>query len=417
MQVQEKGDRIFPTQEIGSIAKPSWRVRGVSDEAKITSQDIVEAERWGKTLEIENCESLIDLLKKRQTLSTPPGEIEKDAIRDWSVRYVLRLFDKANLDHVYSGEQWRVEMYEHLVRNIQGFKLLGSVHSFDYKYFTKGAVVDEPRFRQPIHLAEFEFVKSNTSKLVKIPITGPYTVVDWSFNEFYETQLRNEYDPEKLPDLRRIYFEARRKFMIDLVKNVLRREVSELISHGATWIQIDEPAVTTRPDDEEMELFVDAINELTSGFSGCTFSVHNCYSDYRLLARYAPRLRDITQLALEFANRDSTELGVSLDERPGYAVLQNFIDQGYSGGIGLGVTHVHDYSDKPGNGARVEGRSIIESPELIRDRILVASKILRDPSRISVNPDCGLRTRTWDVTYEKLLAMDRGAELARRSIS
>ncbi len=414
---QNSEKKIFPTQEIGSIAKPNWRVKGVSNEARILQQDVAEAEKWGKTLDIANYSDLVVLLKTRQNSSDPPSEEQKNAIRDWSVRYVLALFDKTNLDRVYSGEQWRVEMYEHLVRNIEGFKLLGSVHSFDYKYFNKGAVVAEPRFKQPIHLAEFEFVKSNTSKFVKVPITGPYTVVDWSFNEYYETELRKEHDPKKLPDLRRIYFEARRRFILDLVRNVLRREFAELISHGAAWIQIDEPAITTRPDVEEMELFVEAINELTSGFENCTFSVHNCYSDYNLLAHYTPRLKDVTQLALEFANRDTSDLGVSLGARPGYGILQTFDDEGYTGGFGLGVSHVHDYSDKPGNGAYSEGRSIIETPELVRDRILVAAKILKDPSRISVNPDCGLRTRNWDVTYQKLLAIDKGTQLARRNFS
>jgi 5-methyltetrahydropteroyltriglutamate--homocysteine methyltransferase len=343
-----------------------------------------------------------------------PTKNEKEEIRDFSVEYVLALFDNVGLDRVYSGEQWRVEMYEHLVRNIHGFKLLGSVHSFDYKYFTKGAVVDAPKYSQPIHADEFEFVKKHTDKEIKIPITGPYTVVDWSFNEYYETKARAS-KKERI-DLRQTYFEARRSFMLDLVKNALRPEIEKLIGMGAKWIQIDEPAITTRPDDEEMELFVEAINELTRSFSSnCTFSVHNCFSDYKLLARYAPHLKDIKQLALEFANRDSSDLGMDARSRPGYADIQNFEDQGYNGGFGLGVVHVHDYTGKPGSGASIEGRNIIETPELVRDRILFATHLLKgDESRISVNPDCGLRTRNWDITQRKLLLVTEGAMLARK---
>ncbi len=408
--------KLFPTQEIGSIAKPSWRVKGVSEDSKINSKDIEEAEYWGKFLEVPAYEELVGLLRVREKSKKPPTEREKEAIRDWSVLYVLALFEAARLDRVYSGEQWRVEMYEHLVRNIQGFKLLGSVHSFDYKYFTKGAVVAPPKFKNPIHLEEFNFVKKTTKREIKIPITGPYTVVDWSFNEYYETELRKKQRGEDRIDLRRTYFEARRNFILDLVRDALRPEVRNLIEKGATWIQIDEPAITTRPDREEMELFVEATNELTRGFDGCVFSVHNCYSDYRLLAHYAPKLKDITQLALEFANRDGTNLGLSLDERRGYADLQYFESEGYTGGFGLGVTHVHDYSGEPGNGAALAGRNIIETPELVRDRILTAAKILKDPSRISVNPDCGLRTRSWQVTYEKLKIMEEGTNLARKQV-
>ncbi len=403
---------VFPTQEIGSIAKPGWRVKGVSDEARITSKEIEEAEYWGRALKVRNYEKLVALLKERA--KRKPTSDEKEEIRDFSVEYVLALFDNVGLDRVYSGEQWRVEMYEHLVRNIQGFKLLGSVHSFDYKYFTKGAIVDVPKYSHPIHVDEFEFVKKHTDKEIKIPITGPYTVVDWSFNEYYETKARES--KKKRIDLRQTYFEARRSFMLDLVKNALRPEIEKLIGKGAKWIQIDEPAITTRPDDEEMELFVEAINELTRGLSSnCTFSVHNCFSDYKLLARYAPNLKDIKQLALEFANRDSSDLGVDARSRLGYADIQNFEDQGYIGGFGLGVVHVHDYTGKPGSGAALEGRNIIETPELVRDRILFATHLLKgDESRISVNPDCGLRTRSWDITQRKLLLVTEGAMLARK---
>jgi 5-methyltetrahydropteroyltriglutamate--homocysteine methyltransferase len=409
-------NQLFPTQEIGSIAKPGWRVKGVSDDTKITANDVKEAEQWGKLLSVPNFHEIVELLKSRESSTTPPTQREKEVIRDWSVRYVLSLFQITDLDRVYSGEQWRVEMYEHLVRNIQGFKLLGSVHSFDYKYFTKGALVGEPKYVRPIHLDEYEFVKTATDREIKIPITGPYTVVDWSFNEYYESILRSKNEAVTKLDLRKINYEARREFILALVKNALKPEVENLVRHGVKWIQIDEPAITTRPDEDELELFVEAINELTYGIANCVFSLHNCFSDYRLLARYSSSLKDITQLALEFANRDGSNLGLEPEARPGYSDLQFFEKEGYSGGFGLGVVHVHDYSGTPGNGASVEGRNIFESPELVRDRILAAAKILKDPSRISVNPDCGLRTRSWNVTYEKLKALENGTRLARAAL-
>lgn len=414
-----RGGKVFPTQEIGSITKPSWRVKGVSPDGRITPKDISEAEVWGEKLSVRGYETLVKLLKELERSPKPATRKQRELIRDWSVRYVLSLFDGADLDRVYSGEQWRVEMYEHLVRNIKGFKLLGSVHSFDYKYFTKGAVVAEPKYAGPIHLDEFEFVKASTDREVKIPITGPYTIVDWSFNEYYEKKLRSKGrgPASGLLDLKKTNFEARRKFMLSLVKNALRPEVKNLIGHGASWIQIDEPAITTRRDPVEMELFVEAINELTRGFGSCVFSVHNCYSDYKLLAHYSPDLKDVTQLALEFANRDGPNLGIGLEERRGYTDLTFFEDEGYRGGFGLGVLHVHDYSGSGGNGAAVEGRNIIESPKLVRDRILVASKLLKDPSRLSINPDCGLRTRSWDVIYRKLKALEEGTSLARAEVS
>src|SRR5579864_5075956 len=107
--------KLFPTQGIGSIAKPSWRVKGVSNDSRITSADIEEAIHWGEFLSIPAHETLVSLLRSREKSNKRPSDKEKDEIRNWSVRYVLSLFENAGLDRVYSGEQWRVEMYEHLV--------------------------------------------------------------------------------------------------------------------------------------------------------------------------------------------------------------------------------------------------------------------------------------------------------------
>lgn len=411
-----KEDTLFPTQEIGSVAKPGWRVKGVTGDGRITSKEIEEAEFWGDRLCVDNYQTLLALLRKMIASDSPPSDEDKIALRNFSVMYVLALFEKTKLDRVYSGEQWRVEMYEHLVRNIEGFKLLGSVHSFDYKYFTKAAITKVPNFTHPVHLEEYYFVKNHTDREIKLPITGPYTVVDWSFNEYYDTKLRSRVKGMIDIDLRRMHFEARREFIMDLVKNALRPELKLLIENGVDWIQIDEPAITTRPDPEEMELFVDAINELTRGIE-CKFSLHNCYSDYKLLAQYSVKLKNVKQLALEFANRDTTNLGVDSASRPGYLDLKHFEKEGYEGDFGVGVTHVHDYSGSPGDGATLDGRNIIESPKLVRDRILFASKLLKDPGRVSVNPDCGLRTRSWEITYKKLQVMKEGTELAREKIS
>jgi 5-methyltetrahydropteroyltriglutamate--homocysteine methyltransferase len=104
-------------------------------------------------------------------------------------------------------------------------------------------------------------------------------------------------------------------------------------------------------------------------------------------------LKNCSQLALEFANRGS--------ETHPYDMLNLLIEFGDRREIGLGVSDVHT--------------DTIEEPELIRDRIKYASKVLDDPSRIYVNPDCGLRTRSWDVAYAKLCNIVKGAEMARQT--
>ncbi len=57
----------------------------------------------------------------------------------------------------------------------------------------------------------------------------------------------------------------------------------------------------------------------------------------------------------------------------------------------------------------------VETPEQVRDKLLKSAEILGDPSRISANPDCGLRTRTWNVASAKLRNMVEGAGMARET--
>lgn len=399
-------ERLFPLHEVGSLAKPRWRTKGLVQ--RLDANDLGEAEEWAARLGISNYHDLVkDVIK--DTLD------RQRKLLELSTLYGLRLFEKAGLDNVgVGGEQQRVEMYEHAIRQVNGMEFLGHVNSFDYKYFRKAVANGPVSRKQPVYLQEFEDVKRRAKTAVKVPITGPYTLVDWSFNEYY---LRDKGAPSSLRERR---ISARRDFLLDIVANVLRPEIQDLVNAGASWVQIDEPALTTHPEPAELEMFVEAWNETVKGFN-CKFSDHTCYPSevgYKLLAEYAPQLDKCSQLTLEFANRDPTVLGVEASAREGYGVIKNFIDNGFNGEFGVGAVHVHDYFGQAGAKAgRVEGRNIIESPELVRDRLLYASKLVGDPGRVWANPDCGLRTRTWDVSLTKLSNLSQGAELARREWS
>lgn len=380
--------KLFPSQEIGSLAKPPWRVKGYRGEP-LSKEEIAEAIDWGRKLEIENLNSLVKLFSEDDSAK------RRRAIFEWSAKYAIRFFEKAGLDIVFDGEQWRPEMYEHVIKNVSGFKFLGHVKSFDYRYFNKAACVNNPKRLKPLYLEEFIYTKKNTEKEVKIPFTGPYTLVDWTFNEYYEKKLG-----KKIVNFKQRKFEAKKDFLFDLVKEVIRPEINRLVDSGAKWIQIDEPAATTNLSDEEMQLFVDSFNETVKNFN-CTFSLHNCYSNYKALAKYACELRNCSQLALEFANRDNKQLGIG-GSRTGYREIKLFEDHGFSGNYGLGVIDVHT--------------NFIEPPELVRDRILHVAKLLGDENRIYVSTDCGLRTRTWEIGFKKLKNMVLGAELARQAL-
>jgi len=248
--------------------------------------------------------------------------------------------------------------------------------------------VSKVGFRKPYHLDEFVYVRDHARRKIKVPVTGPYTIADWSFNEYYQKRLAGKY-----ADLSELKSEAKREFVLDVAKEVIGPNLVSLVNAGAEWIQLDEPALTTKPD--EVPFFVEAFNECTQGIV-CKLSVHICYGDYALLYPHILELRNCSQLALEFANRDN-------ESRGAYDLLKLMKEYNDPREVGLGVVDVH--VDE------------IESPQLIRDRIAYAARILGTPDRIFVNPDCGLRTRTWDVAYAKLCNIVKGAEMARQEFA
>jgi 5-methyltetrahydropteroyltriglutamate--homocysteine methyltransferase len=373
--------KLFPVQEIGSLPKAPWLISYLRGK-KLEQSDLDHLSNWSKISGFENESDARAILLLPKTAET------EDRIRSVASLFGVRFLESAGLDYVYDGEANRIEMYEHPVRKSKGFEFYGHVRSFDNRYYRKAACTQKVGFRHPYHLNEFAYIRQHAKRKVKVPVTGPYTIAEWSFNEHYQKRLSAKY-----ADLRKLKFEAKREFVLDVAKEIIRPNVRALFDAGAEWIQVDEPALTTKP--EEVPFFVEAFNECTLGI-GCKFSVHVCYGDYRLLYPHILELKNCSQLALEFANRDD-------ENRGAYNQLKLLTEYGDDREIGLGVADVH--VDE------------IESPQLVQDRINYATKILGDPERIYVNPDCGLRTRSWDVAYAKLSNIVKGAELARRSLS
>jgi 5-methyltetrahydropteroyltriglutamate--homocysteine methyltransferase len=378
------------THEVGSLDKPSWRVKAYAGKP-LSEADLDEARSWGAELEVPNYDRLLDLLQQGRFSKEQRADIQR-----WSSLYALRLEEKAGLDVVYDGEQQRTEMYDWAVTHAGGFERRGSVRAFDNKYYTKAAVVGPISLRQPYHNAEFSYLVSVAGAELKIPVTGAYTIADWSFDE--RTPLASDLR-KPAAERRRARKGARRQFVLDVARDLIRPNLEALIGLGARWIQVDEPGASTEPD--ELDIFVDSFNASVEDLNA-TFSTHLCFSDYNLFFPAIERMSHCRQFAVGFANYDSRELGTSEAARPGYQVIKKFRDLPYKPALGLGVIDIHS--------------DFIEPPELVRDRILYAVKVFGDPARIHVTPDCGLRTRSWKVAYQKLRNMTAGVELAREEL-
>jgi 5-methyltetrahydropteroyltriglutamate--homocysteine methyltransferase len=368
---------LFPAQEIGSLMKPRWQLLGqrgapLDDAAKI------DFERWDRTLGFshDSPDAARALLAGRNREASP------EAVRDLGALFALRLFEAAGLRRVYDGEARRIEMYEYPIRQMHGFQFVGHVRSFDNKYYLKAANTDEVRLKAPYHIEEFDFVRRHATAEPKLPVTGAYTLADWSYNEHY---LGRQAGWKGRKERR----EAQRELIHAIARHALRPTLAALIERGCRVIQIDEPAAGTHPG--EGDLVAEGFNVATEGLDA-EFTMHICFSDYRNLFPALLEAKRCRQWAWEFANRDR-------DGRDGYEVLNVLREYKDPREVGLGVTDVH--------------RDDLESAELVADRIRRAVKILDDPRRIWVNPDCGLRTRSLDVASAKLKVMVEGAAVAR----
>lgn len=298
------------------------------------------------------------------------------AIAEKATSETITLFERSGLDNIgVGGEMFRWEMYEHPASRINGIRNYGPVRSFDNRYYNKGSVVGEVSRKKSFHREEVDFLRKTGRRNIKVPLTGPYTLMDWSFNEHYGSR----------EDL---------ALAFGRLLNEEIRELKGLWGGHPLQVQIDEPAATTHPN--EMGIVKDSVNRAVKGIEGIETHIHVCYSsDYSLLFNIVPDL-DVSVYNLEFANRD----GLSpRGKRAGYADVKKFAETAAittrKVELGLGVTDVHI--------------DTVEPEALIESRIRYALKFL-GPDRIRLNPDCGLRTRSRDIGFEKLKMMDEARD-------
>jgi 5-methyltetrahydropteroyltriglutamate--homocysteine methyltransferase len=264
---------------------------------------------------------------------------------------VIRRQERIGLDIVVDGELYRGDMTTYFAERMPGFAISNPVRSYGNRYYRKPIAVGPIRRKKPLTVDWWKFAQSQTSKPVKGMLTGPYTMMDWSFNEHYS---------------------SREALAMDLAE-AIREEAMELAEAGAQFIQVDEPAVSVRP--EELKLAVRALGRAVEGIKAKTIT-HICYGDFDVIY---PALLDlpVDMIDLEMANS-------------GYDLLDRFKQHRFTKEIGYGVLDVHSHR--------------IETKEEIKQGILRGLEHLK-PEQMYIDPDCGLKTRTVEEAKEKLAVM------------
>jgi len=273
-------------------------------------------------------------------------ELERKATREW-----IGFQETVGIDIPVDGEQYRGDMATYFAENLEGTEISGLVRSYGNRYYKKPIVNGELQRPKPITVEWFRYAQSLTEKPVKGMITGPYTMMDWSFDEHYG---------------------SREELAMAFAK-VLHAEARDLEAAGARIIQIDEPALSARAD--ELPLVLRAVRAVTEGLRAKTV-LHTCYGNYDEIFGYFHRL-PVDQLDLEMSNS-------------GLDLLDRFRKEPIAKEIAFGVIDVHDH--------------VVETEQLVRQRIEQALSIF-EPHKLYIDPDCGLKTRTVEEAEAKLRVM------------
>jgi 5-methyltetrahydropteroyltriglutamate--homocysteine methyltransferase len=201
---------------------------------------------------------------------------ELDALERQATEFWIEQQEEIGLDVLVDGEQYRGDMVAYFADIMDGFEMGGLVRSYGNRYYHKPIIVGKVKRPGPITVTWWKFAQGLTSKPVKGMLTGPYTIMDWSFNDYY-------------PD---------RKAACFALATEIRKEVESLVEAGAKIVQIDEPALSVRP--EELHFALDAMHIVTDGIPAY-FITHICYGAFEFIY---PKMLDlpVDNFDLEMSN-------------------------------------------------------------------------------------------------------------------
>ncbi|MBF2075790.1 MAG: 5-methyltetrahydropteroyltriglutamate--homocysteine S-methyltransferase [Synechococcales cyanobacterium C42_A2020_086] len=306
------------------------------------------------------------------------GEItqaEYEAAIDAEIAKCIQIQEDAGLDVLVHGEFERTDMVEFFGQQLSGFAFTeqGWVQSYGSRCVRPPIIYGDVARTQPMTIREFKVAQSLTNKIVKGMLTGPVTMINWSFTR---------------TDIPR----SEQAMQVALA---LRDEVADLEAAGAKMIQIDEPALREglplKPErwNEYLSWAVDAFR-LAAGVAKPETQIHThmCYSEFGDIIEHIERL-DADVLSIE-------------NSRSNNETLFEITDAGYKHQVGNGVYDVHSPA--------------IPSTEQMVQQLKTGIANL-PVEQIWVNPDCGLKTRRWEEVIPSLKNMVEAARILREEVN
>jgi len=299
------------------------------------------------------------------------SEADYQAAIDRHIADCIKLQEEIGIDVLVHGEFERTDMVEYFGQQLSGFAFTenGWVQSYGSRYVRPPIIFGDVDRPAPMTVREFKVAQALTKKPVKGMLTGPITMLNWSFPR---TDVSRQ----------------DQAFQIALA---LREEVADLEAAGAVIIQVDEPALReglplkVERWHEYLSWAVDAFRLATAIAQPQTqIHTHMCYSEFGDIIQDIQRL-DADVISIE-------------NSRSNNRTLEEITAGGYSHQIGNGVYDVHSPT--------------VPTTEQLAKQIELGIQNL--PIRqIWVNPDCGLKTRRWEEVIPALRNMVEATKALR----
>jgi len=311
--------------------------------------------------------------RARNKAGTLPDR-DYEAFLEAQTEQCVRIQEAIGLDVLVHGEFERNDMVEYFGEQLDGFAFTrnGWVQSYGSRCVKPPIIYGDVRRPQPMTVRWSAYAQSLTTRPMKGMLTGPVTVLQWSF-------VRD--DQPRAQTCRQIAL-------------ALREEVLDLEAAGIGVIQIDEPALREglplrRADwDAYLDWAVEAFRISAAGVADATqIHTHMCYSEFNDIID-AVAAMDADVISIE-TSRSRMEL------------LDAFARFRYPNEIGPGVYDIHSPR--------------VPSEAQMLDLLHKALAVLR-PEQLWVNPDCGLKTRGWTETRTALEAMVAAARALRAGL-
>lgn len=298
-----------------------------------------------------------------------------DAYLKNEIKQVIHEQEKIGLDVLVHGEAERNDMVEYFGELLAGFTFTqhGWVQSYGSRYVKPPIIYGDIERPKPMTVPWSKFANELTDKPVKGMLTGPVTILAWSFVRDDQPYSDTAYQ----------------------CALALRDEVSDLEKAGIQIIQIDEPAFRESLPLRQSD-WAYYLNWATKAFKLSSCSVkdetqihtHMCYSDFNDIIEAISEL-DADVITLETSRSD-------------LALLQAFKTFNYPNAIGPGVYDIHSPN--------------IPNIDSIQHLLHAALNYI-PKERLWVNPDCGLKTRHWKEVIPALNTLVKAAERVKASVS